>query len=173
MKDLSHSPSVNAPINQSGNCMRLWRCTFCKSLPSVCVTGVMVSTLLTLLAVGTGQVLAADFYVGGDGASDRDPGTASQPFATIQKAASVAAAGEFVNIRSGIYRETVVPANSGASGQPVTFQPDGDAEVTVSGADLVDGDWTVYSGHIYQTAIALPLTGYGEQITGNATLLAN
>jgi hypothetical protein len=47
----------------------------------------------------------------------------------------------------------------------VTFQPDGDAEVTVNGADLVDGDWTVYSGQIYQTAIALPLTGYGEQIT--------
>jgi hypothetical protein len=43
----------------------------------------------------------------------------------------------------------------------------------VSGADLVDGDWTVYSGQIYQTAIALPLTGYGEQITGNETLLAN
>ena len=46
-------------------------------------------------------------------------------------------------------------------------------EVTVSGADLVDGGWTVYSGQIYQTAIALPLTGYGEQITGNETLLAN
>ncbi|TVS10273.1 MAG: right-handed parallel beta-helix repeat-containing protein, partial [Planctomycetaceae bacterium] len=153
--------------------MRLRKSTFGKSFPRICVAGVMVSALLALLAVGTGQVLAADFYVGGDGASDRNPGTASEPFATIQKAASVAAAGDFVNIRSGIYRETVVPANSGASGQPVTFQPDGDAEVTVSGADLIDGNWTVYSGQIYQTAIALPLTGYGEQITGNATLLAN
>ena len=133
----------------------------------------MVSTVLALLAGGTGQMLAADFYVGGDGASDRNPGTASQPFATIQKAADVAAAGDCVNIRPGIYRETVVPANSGPPGQPITFQPDGDAQVTVSGADLVDGDWTVYSGQIYQTAIALPLTGYGEQITGNETLLAN
>ena len=137
------------------------------------VADVMVSAVLALLAGGTGQVLAANFYVGGDGASDRNPGTASQPFATIQKAAGVAAAGDFVNIRPGIYRETVVPANSGAPGQPVTFQPDGNAEVTVSGADLVDGGWTVYSGQIYQKAIALPLTGYGEQITGNTTLLAN
>ncbi len=134
---------------------------------------VLVLAVLALLAGGTGQVLAANFYVGGDGASDRNPGTASQPLATIQKAAGVAAAGDFVNIRPGIYRETVVPANSGAPGQPVTFQPDGDAEVTVSGADLADGGWTVYSGQIYQKAIALPLTGYGEQITGNATLLAN
>ena len=137
------------------------------------VAVVMVSAVLALLAGGTGQVLAANFYVGGDGASDRNPGTASQPFATIQKAAGVAAAGDVVNIRPGIYRETVVPANSGAPGQPVTFQPEGDAEVTVSGADLADGGWTVYRGQIYQKAIALPLTGYGEQITGNATLLAN
>ena len=85
----------------------------------------------------------------------------------------MAAAGDVVNIRPGIYRETVVPANSGAPGRPVTFQPEGDAEVTVSGADLADGGWTVYRGQIYQKAIALPLTGYGEQITGNATLLAN
>jgi hypothetical protein len=148
--------------------MRRWTSTFGKSLSRAGVAGVLVSAVLALLAAGTGQVLAADFYVGGDGASDRNPGTASQPFATIQKAAGVAAAGDFVNIRPGIYRETVVPANSGAPGQPITFQPDGDAEVTVSGADLVDGGWTVYSGQIYQTAIALPLTGYGEQITGNA-----
>ena len=93
--------------------MRLWKSTFGKSLPRVCVAGVMVSTVLALLAGGTGQVLAADFYVGGDGASDRNPGTASEPFATIQQAADVAAAGDFVNIRPGIYRETVVPANSG------------------------------------------------------------
>ena len=153
--------------------MRLWKPTFGKSLPSIHIAGVMVSTLLALLAVETGQLLAADFYVGGAGASDRNPGTASRPFATIQRAADVAAAGDCVNIRPGIYRETVVPTNSGAPGRPITFQPDGDAEVTVSGADLVDGDWSVYSRQIYQTAIALPLTGYGEQITGNETLLAN
>ena len=153
--------------------MRRWTSTFGRSLSRAGVAGVLVSAVLGLLAAGTGQVLAADFYVGGDGASDRNPGTASQPFATIQKAAGVAAAGDFVNIRHGIYRETIVPANSGAPGQPITFQPDGDAEVTVSGADLADGGWTVYSGQIYQRALALPLTGNGDQITGNATLLAN
>jgi hypothetical protein len=150
--------------------MRRCKSTFAKSLTRAGVAGVLVSAML---AGGTGQVLAADFYVGGAGASDRNPGTASQPFATIQKAAGVAAAGDFVNIRSGIYRETVVPANSGAPGRSITFQPAGNAVVTVSGANLVDGDWTVYSGQIYQTPIVLSLAGYGEQITGNATLLAN
>jgi len=80
-----------------------------------------LSAVLALLAGGTGQVLAANFYVGGDGASDRNPGTASQPFATIQKAASVAAAGDFVNIRPGIYRETVVPASSGNKQQAISW----------------------------------------------------
>jgi len=153
--------------------MRRWKSIFDKSLPRVWVAGIMVSTVLALLAVGTGQLLAADFYVGGDGASDRNPGTASEPFATIQQAADVAAAGDVVNIRSGIYRETVVPANSGAPGRPITFQPDGDAQVTISGADRADSGWTVYDGNIYQKTISLPTTGYRDAITGNATLLAN
>ena len=77
--------------------MRLWGSTFGKSLQRACVAGVMVSAVLALLAGGTGQVLAANFYVGGDGASDRNPGTETQPFATIQKASGLAAAG--VDIR--------------------------------------------------------------------------
>ena len=84
-----------------------------------------LSAVLALLAGGTGQVLAANFYVGGDGASDRNPGTASQPFATIQKAAGVAAAGDVVNIRPGIYEKTMVPANSSAPADRVAFQPKG------------------------------------------------
>jgi len=133
----------------------------------------MAAVLLALLAVGTGQVLAADFYVGGAGASDNNPGTASRPFATIQKAAAVATAGDTVKIRAGTYRETIIPANSGSEGNPIVFAPDGNAVVTVSGADPADGGWTMHRGKIYQKAIALPLTGYGDRVTGNETLLAN
>ena len=35
------------------------------------------------------------------------------------------------------------------------------------------GGWTVYSGNVYQKTIALPVTGYRERMTDNATLLAN
>ncbi len=152
--------------------MRLWKSTFGKSLPRVCVAGVMVSTLLALLAVGTGQVLAADFYVGGDGASDGNPGTASEPFATIQKAATVATAGSTVRIRTGIYRETIIPSNSGSEGKPIIFEPDGDAVVTVSGADTADGAWTQHDGHIYGKTMAMT-QGYNAYMTDNTTLMAN
>ena len=158
MKHPSHCPSVKSPINQSGNRTRLRKSTFGKSLPRTCVACVLVSTLLALLAGGTGQVLSTDFYVGGDGASDRNPGTASQPFGTIQKAAAVAIAGDTVKIRTGTYRETVVPANSGAPGQPFTFQADGNAEVTISGADLVDGDWSAAIGLFNDISIVLFLS---------------
>ena len=139
----------------------------------VAVAGLKVLILLAWAAGGTRQAIGSDYYVGGAGASDGNPGTASQPFATIQKAASVAVAGDFVKIRAGTYRETITPANSGTPGHPITYQPDGKGVVTVSGADAADGGWTVYRGNVYQKTIALPVTGYRERITGNATLLAN
>ncbi len=77
-------------------------------------TTVAVLIVLTLLAGGTGQVLAADVYVVGAGASDNNPGTASQSFATIQKAATVATAGDTVKIGTGTCRETVIPSHSGS-----------------------------------------------------------
>ena len=62
--------------------------------------------------------LARDYYVAKTG-SDTNPGTLDQPFLTIQRAASVMVAGDTAYIRSGVYRETVRPANSGAPGAPM------------------------------------------------------
>jgi hypothetical protein len=117
--------------------------------------------------------IATNYYVGGTGASDTNPGTISQPFATIGKAAAVAVAGDVVNIRTGTYRETIIPANSGTPGNPIIFQPDGAAIVTISGADIADGGWSVYNGNIYQKTISLPVNGYNDHATSNTLLMAN
>ena len=113
------------------------------------------------------------YYVGGKNASDRNPGTKKAPFATISKAASILKEGDTCFIRAGIYRETVVPKNSGSSGNPIVFTSDGGVDVIISGADEANDGWTVYSGNIYQKTIALPVTGYIDAITGNSSLLAN
>jgi hypothetical protein len=113
------------------------------------------------------------YYVGGANASDTNPGTYSQPFATIQAAADVAVGGEVVRIRSGVYRETVNPANSGTEGNPIEFRPDGEADLVVSGADTADGGWTVHSGDIYKKSVTLPVDGYNLTMSDNTTLLAN
>ena len=102
---------------------------------------VIVVMLLTtfVLPIQHVQAVGINYYVGGANASDNNPGTSSQPFATIQKAATVAVSGDIVNIRTGTYRETITPTNSGSSGNPIVYQPDGAAVVTVSGADIADG----------------------------------
>ncbi len=102
------------------------------------------------------NTFARDIFVGGAGASDSNPGTATQPFATVQMAASVAVAGDVVNIRSGTYRETIAPANSG-----VTFRNDNGATVTISGLNEVTTPWTVHRD-IYKTTITLPVTDFNN-----------
>lgn len=135
----------------------------------------ILAMLFAVMVIPTQHVLASgnNYYVGGANASDGNPGTASAPFATIQKAAYVAVAGDTVNIRTGTYRETITPANSGTAGKPIVFQPDGNAQVTVSGADEVKGSWSVYKDKIYQTDLSLPVTGYNDHATDNDTLMAN
>jgi gliding motility-associated-like protein len=126
---------------------------------------------LVLLFCGwTCQLFAVDYFVGGANASDNNAGTATQPFATIQKAASVAKNGDVVKIRSGTYRESITPANSG-----VTFQNDNGANVVVSGLNTVTGNWTVHNGNIYKISINLPAANnFNERTNGsNTVILAN
>lgn len=131
--------------------------------------------LFTICVCWTSLGFATEYYVGGSGASDNNPGTSTQPFATIQKAASVAVGGDIVNIRSGIYRETITPANTASAGNPITFRADNGASVTISGLNTIDNSaWSVYRGEIYRANVALPAVGFpsGMDITNNTTLLA-
>jgi MYXO-CTERM domain-containing protein len=58
------------------------------------------------------NAFAAEYYVSTTG-SDSNPGTLASPFATLQKGANTAAAGDTVWIRGGTYK-TTTPASSGA-----------------------------------------------------------
>ena len=92
---------------------------------------------------------AATYYVSTAG-NDSNMGTLGLPFRTIQKAASVMSPGDTCLIRGGTYRETVTPANSGASGAPITFDAYPDERVIISGANIVSG-FTSHQGSIYKT----------------------
>lgn len=70
------------------------------------------------------------YYVSTDG-NDADPGTDAQPYRTIGKAAGVAEAGDTVLIHGGTYFEDVMPSNSGAPGQYITYKKYGDGEVII------------------------------------------
>jgi hypothetical protein len=136
-----------------------------RSLSMMSVAG----ALLLALGVGLGArgpvayAAGKTYYVALLG-SDSNPGTAAQPFRTIQRCASVAASGDTCVIRAGTYRETIIP-NSG-----VTFRPDTNATVTVSGADPLTG-WTQDSGSIYRANVALNSSLKANQVFVNDTMV--
>ena len=90
------------------------------------------------------------YYVSTTG-SDENPGTLEQPFLTIGRAAELMNAGDTCIIREGTYRETVIPKNSGSKGSPITFKAYPGENVIVSGADVLEGEWSLHKDNIYQT----------------------
>jgi uncharacterized repeat protein (TIGR02543 family) len=114
-----------------------------------------VNTDLTLTAnFVEGTVSSSAYYVSrAGGASDSNPGTLEQPFLTIQKAATVATAGDTVYVREGTYRETITPVNSGEIGNPIVYMPYNNEEVTISGTEIISG-WELHGGNIYKAPMA-------------------
>jgi len=77
----------------------------------------------------------AVYYVAPNG-NDANPGTEARPWRTIGKAAAMLVAGDTVYIKAGVYRERVVPLNSGSVGSDITYAAyPGDA-VTIDGTGV-------------------------------------
>ena len=96
-------------------------------------------------------MLSTTWFVSPAG-SDKNSGTIDQPFQTIQHAADLAQPGDTVDIRGGVYRETVSPAGSGAPGNPITYQAYDGETVVIDGANPLGG-WSHSgggNGNIYQ-----------------------
>jgi PKD repeat protein len=90
-----------------------------------------------------------DYYVSVAEGNDINPGTLAEPFKTIQKCAEIAARGDRCNIRQGIYREMITPAND-----QITFTAYNDEAVIISGAEIISNDaWSHYQDSIYKTPI--------------------
>jgi len=103
--------------------------------------------------IGENQTLLigqTEYYVA-PGGSDQNPGTISEPFATIQHFADMAYPGDTCYIRSGTYRETVTPSRSGNAIAQIHYRAYPGETVVVSGADPVNAGWTQHEGSIYRT----------------------
>jgi hypothetical protein len=92
-----------------------------------------------MLAVAT-RAAAAEYQVAqGGSCSDDGPGTAEQPWCTVQKAADTMVAGDTVLVRAGVYRESVTPANAGEADKPIHYKAAPGEKVVLTGADTVSG----------------------------------
>ncbi|MGY6649713.1 right-handed parallel beta-helix repeat-containing protein [Wenyingzhuangia sp. IMCC45574] len=100
-----------------------------------------------------------DIYVSKSG-NDSNDGSESNPYLTISKAASIAVAGDIVYIKEGTYEETLTPANSGTSGNPIIFQSYPGDRVIISAMQALSG-WTKDTGAVYKTTI--PFTTLNQE----------
>ena len=104
----------------------------------------------------------AIYYVSTLG-SDSNPGTLSQPWSTIQKAADVMVAGDTVNVIAGDYSsQGVNVTKSGTSGFPITFQAQG--TVVTQGLN-VTGNYIVIRGLTVKPSSGDAITIKGDNVT--------
>ncbi len=100
-----------------------------------------------------------EYHVAKNG-SDMAKGTKQNPFLTINKAASIAAAGDKVIVHEGEYREWVKPQNSGLSDlRRVTYEAAEGENVIIKGSERIQ-NWQAVENNVWK--VQLPNTFFGE-----------
>ena len=104
--------------------------------------------LLTMFALlfGLGHAIAArrTYYVSTAG-TNSNPGTISQPFLTLQKAANVLVAGDTVYVRGGTYKELLTISTLGTSSENVVFRNYPNEN------PIIDGEYLRPNGNVAST----------------------
>lgn len=133
-----------------------------------------VSVGLVVVPVDAASGAATTLYVRTTGCSDTGTGTATLPYCTIVKAATVAVAGQTVVVSAGTYTGEVAPWHSGVSGSPITFRPATGASVVISGPrhgfTISNRSWITVSGFRIQNTTGAGVyvsNAQGLSISGN------
>ena len=97
--------------------------------------------------------ISREYYVSSVHGDDRNDGSLTAPYKTINRAAERMHPGDICYIREGVYHECVIPAYSGTSESPVVFRAYNDEKVILDGTRLVTGRWKRHRGNIYRTTL--------------------
>jgi hypothetical protein len=114
--------------------------------------------------------MAFEYHVAKYG-SDHAEGTKQNPFLTINKAASVAQAGDTVIVHEGEYREWVKPKYAGLSEyRRITYKAADGEKVVIKGSEQIQ-DWEQVEGTVWKVELRNELFGdfnpYKEEIFGD------
>jgi len=122
--------------------------------------------LILCMAYAAAVARAAEYTVapGGDDSAD---GTRTAPWRTLGHACEIAAPGDTVVLRAGVYRETLRPTRSGESGRPIRFEAATGETVVLSGAEPLVGTWQQHKGRIFALKTALTF----KQLFADNTML--
>ncbi len=107
----------------------------------VCFIFCLLVTSLFYLTAAIKTATAATYYVATTGNDSTGAGTFASPWLTINYGVSQLSAGDTLNIRGGIYRETVIMSVTGTSENRITIQNYNSESVTLTGAEALTG-WT-------------------------------
>src|SRR5690625_2628198 len=114
--------------------------------------------------------MACEYHVAKNG-SDLGKGTANDPFYTINKAASIAIAGDTIIVHEGEYREWVKPRNAGLSNtRRITYKAAEGEKVVIKGSERVQ-EWELVHGSVWKVVLPNEFFGdfnpYQEEIFGD------
>jgi hypothetical protein len=130
--------------------------------------------LVHLLLVLVVPAAATDYYVATSGDND-NPGTESQPWRTIQKAALTLQAGDTVFIRAGTYRERIQPLRSGTAGDVIRYQAYPGETVVIDGSTIsLPADWGGLfdiSGRAYLQVSGIEVRNAGPYLNSTGILV--
>ena len=129
------------------------------------MTRVKIVLAVAIVCVATGVMHAATYYVDATGGNDANDGlTQATAWKTVAKVnGSTFAAGDSVLFKRGeVWRESLVPPSSGASGNPIILDAYGTGEApTLTGAlDLPSTAWTLDSGNIWKATVTASSLNY-------------
>lgn len=97
------------------------------------------SKLMMLLVLITSVVAAKEYHVSVTG-SDKNDGSVSKPFRTINLAAQLAQAGDVITVHEGTYRERINPARGGESDtKRIVYQAAKGEKVEIKGSEVISG----------------------------------
>ncbi|AFK85955.1 MULTISPECIES: right-handed parallel beta-helix repeat-containing protein [Thermoanaerobacterium] len=109
--------------------------------------------------------------------SDEGKGTLKDPFLTINKAASVAMAGDTIIVHEGVYREWVKPKYKGLSDKRrITYKAAEGEKVVIKGSERIQS-WQRVEGNVWRCQLPNSFFGefnpYKEEVFGDWLLTVN
>ena len=125
---------------------------------------------ILLVSLISSSVSAKEFHVAKTG-NDKNEGSVSKPFLSINHAAQVATAGDVITVHAGTYREWINPAKGGDSeAKRIVYQSAPGEKVEIKGSELVTG-WKSEKNGVWKVIIPNSFFGnynpYKDSIFGD------
>jgi len=114
---------------------------------------------MVILVLMTSVSSAKEYHIAVNG-SDKNDGSVSKPFKTINFAAQLTVPGDIITVHKGIYREWVNPAKGGESdSKRIIYRAAKGEKVVITGSEPVKG-WEKVNGDIWK--VTLPNSFFGD-----------